>query len=362
MSTLAELLLGQHDNIDVQATKILDYFYSIGFSSMNSNELIDALRSDYVSTKENWNDFLDSGNFIARPPRIIASGSWSEKLETLTQMDNNFIRELDFMFVIGRASQDQNVLIHKKSAKPAFYYIQVHKSHTVSNRFKETLCETRDKMLFLSPIKVMKHVENIIRNTFSKGQIKKSSITDEADKFMNSPVITLKYCFQQLQTAYKRYNKLNVMMDIAPVFETQLRLPEIDIPFLSDFQKADVLAQPVLLVAKSSDDLLQWRASSSLAERKLFYHLKAYVTVPAILRTAKQVHAMLLPWKTGIKSYHLKTTLLHWLCEDQGQHKVRWCLENIADYVCELFVRLCSYIEKGTMQHLFFEKLICSMP
>ncbi len=354
MATLEDLLLGHHDDIDAQAAKILDYFNNIGYSSLNSNAIVNAFRSDFYGNNESWNKYLDSGDSaLNNEPQIFASGSWSEKLEMPTKADRKFIKELDIMFIMGFVNSDQGILVHKKSPDHAFYYIQVQKSSAVSKSFSEKLCEESSDTLFLSPMKLTKHVESVIRKSFTKGQIKKNTI-DTEHCVINCPVIILKYSFKSNKSATNNFNNLNVMMDMAPVFKSRLGLPEVDIPFLSDTQRTKVLAQPVLLVAKSSSDPLQWRASSSLAERQLFYYLKTYSTVPVILRLAKQVLAMLLPWKSGIKSYHLKTALLHWLSEEQRGHKVNLSFENINNYVIELFDRVCIYIEKGNMPHFFF--------
>ena len=352
MATLEDLLLEHHDDIDAQAAKILDYFNSSGYSSLSSNALVNAFRSDFCNSNESWSKYLDSGDCaLNNQPQIFASGSWSEKLEMPTKTDRKFIKELDVMFIMGFVNSDHGVLVLKKSPDNAFYYIQVQKSSAVSKTFREKLCEERCDTLFLSPMKLTKHVESVIRKSFTKGQIKKNAI-DTEHCVINCPVITLKYSFKSNPSS--NFNNLNVMMDMAPVFKSRLKLPEVDIPFLTDIQRAKVLSQPVLLVAKSNSDPLQWRASSSLAERQLFYYLKTYATVPGILRFAKQVLAMLIPWKSGIKSYHLKTALLHWLSEEQREHKVDLSFEHINNYVVELFDRVCIYIEKGNMPHFFF--------
>ena len=79
------------------------------------------------------------------------------------------------------------------------------------------------------------------------------------------------------------------MFDIAPVLKTDIRLD--DKPwfcyFLSEYERSRVRSQPVLLVAKCCSDPLQWRISTSLAEREIFRRLVFNKAVAAVLKKAK---------------------------------------------------------------------------
>ena len=186
-----------------------------------------------------------------------------------------------------------------------------------------------------------------VRNVFRNCEIKKPDGKDS-----NCPVITLKFRLPE-QENQENTNKV-LMLDLAPVLITSMQLPSVQMPFLTEFNLGDVCRKRILLVAKSRNDPLQWRVSTSLAERCIFnYYFTSFPITLRILTKMKFIKGVWLRDNVDVKSYHLKTTLLHYLSETASNNETNW--EKIDDIllIVELFDKLRQYLEMAFMPHFF---------
>ena len=146
----------------------------------------------------------------------------------------------------------------------------------------------------------------------------------------------------------------DLMIDLAPIIETDMCTPDIKINFLSKFDGRVVLSKKLLLVAKYRNDALQWRLSTSLAEREIFQKLSKREVVTVLLKQVKLAKLTDIKIEIPIKSYHLKTTLLHWLNEC-SERIFQWSKnKSILPLIIEFFEKLLSFIVNRSLPHFFY--------
>ena len=338
-------LLSSRDSLEKTAISVLELLKTAGFSNCNCMELMDRLLQ--MGHSDPWRNYLfPTFTFPILHTLVTASGSWSEDVNIgQNALEEGLIAELDFMFTIGIVNK-KGPLILEPTAHAGFYLVRVHYPTMVSKNFLEMLCTRLSTGYYLSPAKTVKHVNQVVRKTFTNCEIKKQAANEEN---LNCPVVTLRFINIPKLASQERSQTL--MLDVAPVLQTELKVNKVKLPFLSETQRNNVLSQPVLLVAKYKSDKLQWRASTSMSERQIFTYLRQNYVVKYVLKQAKLIKSLWLTGETGIKSYFLKTTLLHWLSEANSRSE--WNIENLSDYVVELFDRLRCYIEQGNLPHFF---------
>ena len=336
---------------DTVSTKVFNYLKQKGYTRFNCEELLDALLR--TGTSDPWQRFLfPSFPFYEKPTKIVrASGSWSEGLnDGQNYAYKGLISEVDFMFTLGMTGNRYDPLVLEVSADPGYYVVRINEPYMKSERFLENLCVKYFDHYYLSPMKTVNYVEGIIRQAFLKGEIKKQMSDIDAH---NCPATTLKFSDLPFERPYK---SRDLILDIVPVLESQLKLEHVDMPFFNEAEKALVQEKLILLVAKSCSHPLQWRASTSLAEREIFRQI-TNSAINLVLIESKIFKAAFLPKEARIKSYHLKTVLLHWLREYPTLNGINWTSEYISEKVVELFDRLRKYIEVGFLPHFFFRNI-----
>ena len=349
--TIWKLMERSYTAKDDLAALMFDYFKRNGYSLVNSEEFSRSLLQE--GSEDSWRKFLfPMFPCSDGPARIVrASGSWSEGLNAGQSFAyKGLISELDFMLTVGKTGTQFDPLTLENTTDPGYYFIRVNDPYFKSSKFIETMCERHNDKFYLSPSKTTKYMESIVRRVFVKGEIKKP-MTKVDDN--SCPAITLKFPNLPFERPFK---SRDLILDIVPVLESPLLLEHADLPFLSDVEKALVKEKLILLVAKSCTHHLQWRASTSLAEREIFRHVTNPI-ISEVLVESKIFKYASLSKDAHIKSYHLKTVLLHWLSEYRSQKDMNWKSENISKYIVELFERFSFYIESGFLPHFFFRNI-----
>ena len=369
MATIWEVLRNVIDEPDICATEIFEYFKKNNYSRMNCEEFVNCLLR--VSTTSPWTDYLFPGYLINDSGELFqyevrASGSWSEKLNLGQEyVYDGLITELDFMFVVGCIGRGSPLSLEHTSASrqtipncdEGFSRVILNVPTSEMNKsFIHFLCEQDNGNYFLSPSKMVNEVEKIIRQMFINAEIQKHDPLEN----QNRPVTTLRFRnFPRLEAPLKTDRDL--MFDIAPVLKTDIRLDDnLGLLFLSEYERSRVRSQPVLLVAKCCSDPLQWRISTSLAEREIFRRLVFNKAVAAVLKKAKLVKLVLFGQTKSIKSYFLKTTLLHWINQFKTPDEISNWSEDATElirHVHELFQRFCMFLESGFLPHFFIRKI-----
>lgn len=365
---LLNTLLKNPDDND-KAQEIVDVFEKHGYCRINGRQFLNALLHEdnlNSTSPDTWRSYLFpeyvTGDFSK--PCVRAAGSLVEFLSLATASSRQgVICEFDLMFIMGCISK-QGPLILETSSDAGFYFIRIASTESVSVEFLEKLCDRRSCDYYLSPVKVAAHMEMLVRNNFSNCHIKKHEAGSN-----NHPVTTLRFSSSSSHSerqdsncnnggSFSRKKRGDFMVDFAPTIATDLQTPVVSLPYvLDDGDRRSVFSQPVLLVAKSHSDPLQWRTSTSMAECHVMRVLATLseLKLSFLLQETKFVKHALFGRHSPVKSYHLKTVLLHWLAELSSFDDVRKLLTVNMDWlIFELYKRLLLYVDKGSMPHYFF--------
>ena len=361
MAEVWDLLSNSSYHSDNDASKILEHLKTYGYSHANCEEFVSALFRD--STNDCWRHYLFSNHssddaLLCKLPSVRVAGSWIEGLNVGQEhLFDELMTEIDFMFTFGFVG-NWGPLILERTSDPGYYLVRVRSSLFASQLFLDSLCIKRNSNYYLSPEKSVMHMEKTIRHFFKNCEIRTHNPDSENPLPKNCPVVTLKFPAISRSKEMLDFHQ-DLMIDFAPVFEVDLPKPNTNINFLEEFERSDVLHEKLLLVAKNRKDALQWRISTSLGERKIFKILTLKnVDMPMrILKSAKLLKFFHIKGETSIKSYHLKTTLLHWL-NDNYDRIFQWDKNlTMEPLISDYFNKLSLFIEKCSMPHFFFPEI-----
>ena len=171
MATVWDLLSKSSYHSDDKAIKILEYLKANNHSHVNCEEFFSALFKD--GTNDCWRRYLFPNSPVDNLPlqssTIRMAGSWSEGVNLgQDYVYAGLITELDFMLTFGTAGSYGGPLILEATSDRGYYLVRIRSSLLASQEFLNDLCTKRGSNFYLSPVKSVAHMENVVSQSFIK--------------------------------------------------------------------------------------------------------------------------------------------------------------------------------------------------